>query len=107
MDKIFITYNEEVSIKDYVNIQESFDTIKIKLDENCIRKMKRYYLGWECDNVIWIMKDTIIGTNHGTYYIIPLEEWDEYVNEMTNHVKELESINLVDNDTLCLIKEQK
>lgn len=61
--------------------------------DNCEKKIDMYYCGWECDTKLWIMKNgDKICTNHGTPYIVSIDEFESYQNNLENYVKILKEI---------------
>lgn len=62
-------------------------------DDNCEKKIEMYYSGWECDTTLWVMKNgDKICTNHSVYYIVSVDEFESYRNNLENYVNKLKEL---------------
>lgn len=70
---------------------------KKKLDEICLKKIKRFEHLWDMDGYIWYCGDDIfVSTNHESLYIMSIKEVEEYIKELNDNVSNIKE---------CLIKK--
>ena len=87
----------KITIEDYLEEAQrlNYDEYEFReyLDRTCTRKIDMYYCGWECDTRLWVMRNgDKICTNHGTPYIVSIDEFESYRNNLENYVKLLKEL---------------
>ncbi len=67
---------------------------KKELDETCEYKFKIYRIGWEGDNVGWVMKDgTIYTTSLGEITTMTRKQFDKYRLDIMEEYRNLQYIS--------------
>jgi len=51
-------------------------------------KLDIYYSGWECDEIVWKVDNTLFRTNHGKLYLEEKQDFLKYIKELEEYILE-------------------
>jgi len=85
-------------IRNEISIKNKLPLTLTEVKELAVKTLNIYRIGWEMDNIVWIMKDgSMFSTNHGQLCVYTKESFFDYMRDI--------KLNLIDcSDVVAIIK---